>query len=76
MHIDKKAQILTGIMMSGAMAFMLSGFFTWLNLGFTTIWVPAWGRSFIQGWSVALVASMILGPRIAQLAGKIVRRLA
>jgi hypothetical protein len=68
MHPEKKVQIITAILMSAFMSLLLSGFFSWLNLGFTLIWLKAWAIGFSMGWPLALGTVLIVGRPIRQLA--------
>ncbi len=66
-----KMQLINGAIMSGFMSFVLAGFFTWMNLGFTQIWLPAWVTGFLIGWPVAFVLSALVGKRVNQLAQRL-----
>lgn len=68
MHPDKKIQIVTAVLMSCFMSLLLSGFFTWLNLGFTQVWLRAWASGFAMGWPLALGTVLVVGRPIRQIA--------
>ncbi len=68
MHPETKIQIATAIMMSCVMSALLSGFFTWLNLGFTSRWLTAWAGGFAMGWPLALAMVLVIGKPIRRIA--------
>lgn len=67
----KKKQIITGVLMTTAMALTLSGFFSFLNLGFTPEWPLVWLKSFLMGWPVGFVVSALVGGRVQKLAARL-----
>ena len=68
MHPETKIQIVTAVLMSCFMSLLLSGFFSWLNLGFTQAWLTAWLNGFAMGWPLALGTVLIVGRPIRQIA--------
>lgn len=68
-----KTFILAQAFISCMMAFMMTGFFGFLHLGFTSAWLNEWGKSFIIAWPVAFCLSMIVGRVGFKLAHSITR---
>ena len=64
--MEKMIAILTAIMMLGFMAFVLSGVFTLINIGFGFAWLIA--------WPLALVLALLAGKPISILAERLVDR--
>ena len=60
-----KPQHIQPVIMAGIMAFMMTGFVTWLNLGLPDGFVLLWMRAFIIAWPLAATAAYIAIP-IAQ----------
>ncbi|MFC0246502.1 DUF2798 domain-containing protein [Falsochrobactrum ovis] len=43
------------------MAFLMTGFFSVLHLGFTAAGLHEWARAFVIAWPVAFLLSLIVG---------------
>ncbi len=60
--MDRKTLITAQVFISAQMAFLMTGIFTTLHMG----WVPglfaAWAWAFVQAWPIAFVLSMATGP--------------
>jgi len=50
------------IVMACIMATIMTGFVTWMNLGFTDDFLVNWGRAFVFAWPVASVAAFLALP--------------
>ena len=50
------------IVMAFIMATIMTGFVTWMNLGFTDDFLVNWGRAFVFAWPVASVAAFLALP--------------
>lgn len=53
------------------MAFVMSGFMTWVNTGFNPGFPLRWFQSFITAWPVALVCVMLIVKPIRNLVSKL-----
>ncbi|MFD2250353.1 hypothetical protein FHS82_001373 [Pseudochelatococcus lubricantis] len=71
MTTQKKMQIITGALMTTAMACALSGFFSMLNVGFSAELPLVWLKSFVMGWPVGFVVSALVGRPIQHLASRL-----
>lgn len=65
---QKKKQVITGILMTTAMAGALSGFFSMINTGFTSQMPAVWLKNFLMGWPVGFAVSAIVGGPVQRLA--------
>ena len=61
MH-SKKHIIVAQFFISGLMSLLMSGFFSFFHLGFTTYGLETWRESFLIAWPIAFTLSMIVGP--------------
>lgn len=57
-----KPQHIQPVIMAGIMAFMMTGFITWLNLGLPPDFLALWARAFIIAWPLAAAAAYIAIP--------------
>lgn len=63
------------VLMAGIMAFLMTAFVTWMNLGFPQDYVSRWGHAFVVAWPLAVIAAYIAIPISAKATGKILRAL-
>ncbi|WP_305334549.1 DUF2798 domain-containing protein [Hydrogenophaga sp.] len=61
------------IIMVAIMAFMMTGFVTWLNLGITPDFLLRWAKAFVMAWPLASVAVFVAGPLAPKLTQRIVK---
>ncbi|SIQ35959.1 DUF2798 domain-containing protein [Marinobacterium stanieri] len=54
-------------LMSFVLAFLMTGYVTWLNLGFNEQYLAQWMRAFSLAWPVAAVISFLFGPTVHKL---------
>ena len=66
-----KTIILAQALISLTMAFLMSGFATCLQFGFTTIWIAVWMKAFVIAWPVAFCLSLVVGKAAFALAHKL-----
>jgi hypothetical protein len=57
-----QAKYVQPVVMAGIMAFLMTAFVTWLNLGFRPDFVPLWLKAFISAWPLASLAAFVAGP--------------
>lgn len=60
MH-NPRTLILAQVMISFAMALMMTGFFAFLALGPTAEWLRAWIGNFVIAWPLAFCLSLVVG---------------
>lgn len=68
---DQRRRLIAGVLMTTAMAGALSGFFTFLVVGFTAEWPGLWLSRFLMGWPVGFVVSAIVVSPIQKLAARL-----
>jgi len=56
-----KTLLLAQALISFMMATLMTGFFSFLALGFSDIWPAAWFHNFIIAWPVAFCLSLVVG---------------
>ncbi len=61
------------VVMAAIMAFIMTGFVTWMNLGFTSDYFANWARAFVFAWPVASVAAFLAMPIAPKITMWIVR---
>lgn len=70
--MQKKQTILVAqFIISFMMALLMTGIFSFFELGMTQTWLEAWMRHFIVAWPIAFVLSIIVGAIGFKLAIKI-----
>jgi len=62
------------MVMAAIMAFLMTAFITWLNLGWRADFVWLWLKAFITAWPLASVAAYIAGPIAPRVTQAILRR--
>lgn len=70
-----KPQHIQPVIMAGIMAFMMTGFITWLNLGLPEGFLLLWARAFVIAWPLAATAAYIAIPIAQKLTLKILAAL-
>ncbi|MDO9600113.1 MAG: DUF2798 domain-containing protein [Azoarcus sp.] len=70
-----KPQYIQPVIMAGIMAFLMTGFITWLNLGIPANFLFLWARAFIIAWPLAALAAYIAIPVAQRLTKKIIAAL-
>lgn len=73
MHVS--AKFIGPIVMACIMATIMTGFVTWMNLGFTEDFFYRWARAFIFAWPVASVAAFLALPIAPKITLWIVRKI-
>lgn len=63
------------VVMAGIMAFIMTAFITWLNLGVRPDFLKLWARAFVIAWPVASLAAFVAAPIAPKITHAILRRL-
>lgn len=58
---DRKTIILAQAFISCMMAFLMTGFFAFVELGASIDWIRSWAKHFAIAWPVAFCLSIIVG---------------
>lgn len=62
------------VVMAAMMAFIMTGFVTWLNLGWTPDFFGNWARAFVFAWPIASMAAFLALPIAPKITMWIVRQ--
>ncbi|KHT62644.1 major facilitator superfamily permease [Photobacterium gaetbulicola] len=57
----KQTLIIAQIFISFMMAFLMTGIFSFIELGLTKVWLYTWMKHFITAWPIAFVLSIFVG---------------
>jgi hypothetical protein len=57
-----KARFVFPFFLSGIMAFLMTGFVTWLNLGLPPDFVTRWMLAWVKAWPLAYLSALIAAP--------------
>lgn len=57
---NKKIIIIAQVLISFMMALLMSGIFSFINLGFTELWIKTWLSNFIVAWPIAFILSLFV----------------
>lgn len=60
--MDGKAKFVFPAYLSGVMAFLMTAFVTWLNLGFVSNFLTLWLKAWLTAWPLAYIAALIAAP--------------
>ena len=67
----KQTLIIAQIFISLMMALLMTGIFSFIELGMTQIWLYTWMKQFIVAWPIAFVLSIFVGSAGFKLANKV-----
>lgn len=73
--MNLKPRHIQPVLMAGIMAFLMTAFVTWMNLGFPPDFIDRWLHAFVVAWPLAVIAAYIAIPISAKATGKILRAL-
>lgn len=68
MKINKKQQIITGVLMTTGMTLAMSGLFAVIHVGFTPKLPIIWATNLLVGWPVGFVVSTLIAGRVQRIA--------
>jgi predicted PurR-regulated permease PerM len=57
-----KARYIFPFFLSGIMAFLMTGFVTWLNLGLPPDFFSRWMKAWLIAWPLAYLSALIAAP--------------
>ena len=60
--MEGKARYIFPAILSGVMAFLMTAFITYLNLGFPPDYVSRWLHAYAIAWPLAYIAALIAAP--------------
>jgi cation transport ATPase len=68
---ETRTILLAQALISLMMAFLMTGFFSWLEFGFVMEWLKQWASNFVVAWPVAFCLSVPVSKIAFELAVKI-----
>jgi hypothetical protein len=60
--MEGKAKYIFLLYQAGVMAFLMTAFVTWLNLGFVENFFWLWMRAWVKAWPLAYIAALVAAP--------------
>ncbi|ATC93298.1 hypothetical protein PTUN_a0517 [Pseudoalteromonas tunicata] len=66
--MSKKELILTIVLCTFVMAFLMSGLMTLFQFGFTKQWVMVWAQGFPVAWFCAIILNALIIPHVRRFA--------
>jgi hypothetical protein len=73
--MEGKAKYIFPIIMSGVMAFLMTGLVTMLNLGLPANFIALWLKAFAIAWPFAALSAFLAIPVARKLTGRIVAKI-
>lgn len=67
MSVTMKTRFLFSALMSLLMSFLMTGWVTWLNLGFGPAYGERWLHAFLAAWPAAFFIVIMCGPSVQRL---------
>lgn len=61
---DLRTRMIFAALMSFLMTVIMSGWITWLNIGFHPDYAARWGHAFLAAWPAAFFAVMTIAPMV------------
>ncbi|MGW8393521.1 DUF2798 domain-containing protein [Pseudoduganella sp. HUAS MS19] len=61
---DLRTRMIFAALMSLLMSVIMSGWITWLNIGFHPQYAQRWGHAFLAAWPAAFFAVMLIAPMV------------
>jgi hypothetical protein len=68
---DLRTRMIFAFLMSLLMSVIMSGWITWLNIGFRPDYAVRWGRAFLAAWPAAFFAVMTIAPMVQRLTARL-----
>ena len=70
-----KLRLVFAGLMSFLMSLFMTAWVTWLNLGWSELYLSRWLHAFVAAWPAAFVIVVLLAPTVQRIAHKIVGNL-
>ncbi|MEQ1555701.1 MAG: DUF2798 domain-containing protein [Gallionella sp.] len=67
----KFAPQLFALLMSFAMALVMTAFITWVNTGFADGFISRWARAFFMAWPLAMICVLLFAGRVRAIVAKL-----
>lgn len=72
--MSRQYRLVFSLLMSLSLSSLMTGWVTWINLGFVEGFVWKWSAAFITAWPAAAVIAFAFGPFIHQITTNILSR--
>lgn len=70
-----RVRLVFSFLMSSLMAFLMTAWVTWINLGFTPDFVSKWLHAFLAAWPAAFSIVVLFGPKVQRLSQRLLQGL-
>ena len=68
MPFSLKFRLLSSAIMSLTLASLMTGWVTWLNIGFASDFAARWAMAFVCAWPAAFLIVVLIGPSVQRFA--------
>lgn len=68
---DLRTRVIFASLMSLLMSIIMSGWITWLNIGFRPDYAERWLHAFLSAWPAAFAAVMLIAPSVQRATARI-----
>lgn len=68
---DLRTRIIFAALMSLLMSIIMSGWITWLNIGFHPQYGLRWAHAFVAAWPAAFVSVVLIAPVVQRLTQRV-----
>ncbi|WP_342117524.1 DUF2798 domain-containing protein [Pseudoduganella sp. OTU4001] len=68
---DLRTRLIFASLMSLMMTIIMSGWITWLNVGFQPDYTERWLHAFLAAWPAAFFAVMLIAPTVQRATARI-----
>jgi hypothetical protein len=68
---DLRTRLIFAALMSFLMTIIMSGWITWLNIGFQPNYAQRWLHAFLAAWPAAFFSVMLIAPTVQRLTARI-----
>ena len=72
---DLRTRMIFAALMSLLMSLIMSGWITWLNIGFHPDYAARWAHSFLAAWPAAFLAVMLIAPAVQRVTVRVAQAL-
>lgn len=67
-----KYRLMFSLFMSLVLSFLMTGWVTWINLGFVEGFPWRWGTAFVTAWPAAALIAFAFGPTVHRITHRVV----
>ena len=74
LEVMMKFRLVFACLMSFVMSLLMTAWVTWLNLGWSSVYVTRWLHAFVAAWPAAFLIVVVLAPAVQRLTQKIIQK--